>query len=258
MTSAIASEDASEATGEDSVSVLLVDDDPDIRSELREYLTAHGFAISEAADKRAALQQFSSRKFDLVVLDLWIGKDNGFDFLREIRQTHSTPCIMVTAHGEATDKVVGLELGADDYVVKPVNLRELLARIRALLRRTAPTNGGGGKGGSPTLNGGDPVGNGWHFDPVRRNLLSPEGELVPLTTAECDLLIELVAHEGRPQTREDLCRRVFNRAWQPYDRSLDSIVVKLRRKLEPNPDHPMVIKTIRGKGYLFTGFPTET
>ncbi|MCE9650324.1 MAG: response regulator transcription factor [Parvibaculum sp.] len=253
-----ASDEENEAAGEDSISVLLVDDDPDIRSELREYLAAHGFAISEAADRRSALQQFSANKFDLVVLDLWIGKDNGFDFLREIRQTHSTPCIMVTAHGEATDKVVGLELGADDYVVKPVNLRELLARIRALLRRSTPGGGGSGRGGAAKSNvGGDPSGNGWHFDPVRRNLLSPEGELVPLTTAECDLLIELVAHEGRPQTREDLCRRVFNRAWQPYDRSLDSIVVKLRRKLEPNPDHPMVIKTIRGKGYLFTGFPTE-
>jgi DNA-binding response OmpR family regulator len=266
MTSAIASDGTSsetfdeenEAAGEDSISVLLVDDDPDIRSELREYLAAHGFAISEAADRRSALQQFAANKFDLVVLDLWIGKDNGFDFLREIRQTHSTPCIMVTAHGEATDKVVGLELGADDYVVKPVNLRELLARIRALLRRSTPGGGGSGRGGAAKSNGGgDPSGNGWHFDPVRRNLLSPEGELVPLTTAECDLLIELVAHEGRPQTREDLCRRVFNRAWQPYDRSLDSIVVKLRRKLEPNPDHPMVIKTIRGKGYLFTGFPSE-
>jgi DNA-binding response OmpR family regulator len=97
--------------------------------------------------------------------------------------------------------------------------------------------------------------NGWQFDPVKRDLRSPNGEHVPLTTAECDLLIELVAHEGYPQTREELCQRVFNRSWQPYDRSLDSIVVKLRRKLENNPDQPMVIKTIRSKGYLFTGFP---
>lgn len=257
MRYAVASGDNVEAAGEDAVSILLVDDDPDIRSELSEYLSAHGFSISEAADRRSALQQFAAKPHNLVVLDLWIGKDNGFDFLREIRQTHSTPCIMVTAHGEATDKVVGLELGADDYVVKPVNLRELLARIRALLRRSGSNGGGNHNGGTVKKDSSDPAANGWHFDPVRRNLLSPEGELVPLTTAECDLLIELVAHEGRPQTREDLCRRVFNRAWQPYDRSLDSIVVKLRRKLEPNPDHPMVIKTIRGKGYLFTGFPTE-
>lgn len=245
-----------ETSSEAPVSILLVDDDPDIRAELGEYLTANGFAIGEAADARTALAQFVSSKFDLVVLDLSLGKDNGFDLLREIRQTHSTPCIMVTAHGDATDKVVGLELGADDYVVKPVNLRELLARIRALLRRSGRSGGDNRRGDAPIVIGGDGSSS-WHFDPVRRNLLSPEGELVPLTTAECDLLIELVAHEGRPQTREDLCRRVFNRAWQPYDRSLDSIVVKLRRKLEPNPDHPMVIKTIRGKGYLFTGFPTD-
>ncbi len=241
---------------ESTASLLLVDDDPEIRSELREYLSAHGFAISEAHDARSALAACAQHRFSLIVLDLWLGKDNGFDLLREIRQTHSTPCIMVTAHGETTDKVVGLELGADDYIVKPVNLRELLARIRALLRRSGGSGPNAQKANAPKAEGSD--GNSWHFDPVRRNLLSPEGELVPLTTAECDLLIELVAHEGRPQTREDLCRRVFNRQWQPYDRSLDSIVVKLRRKLEPNPDHPMVIKTIRGKGYLFTGFPSET
>ncbi len=245
-----------EGTSENSVSILLVDDDPDIRAEVGEYLRANGFAISEAPDVRSALATFGATRFDLIVLDLWLGKDNGFDFLRQIRQTHSTPCIMVTAHGETTDKVVGLELGADDYVVKPVNMRELLARIRALLRRSGRSGPNTQQIGIARPDGND-GGNSWHFDPVRRNLLSPEGELVPLTTAECDLLIELVAHEGRPQTREDLCRRVFNRQWQPYDRSLDSIVVKLRRKLEPNPDHPMVIKTIRGKGYLFTGFPSE-
>lgn len=245
-----------EGSSEHSVSILLVDDDPDIRAEVGEYLRANGFTISEAPDVRSALATFGATRFDLIVLDLWLGKDNGFDFLRQIRQTHSTPCIMVTAHGETTDKVVGLELGADDYVVKPVNMRELLARIRALLRRSGRSGPDAQRIGITKPDGND-GGNSWHFDPVRRNLLSPEGELVPLTTAECDLLIELVAHEGRPQTREDLCRRVFNRQWQPYDRSLDSIVVKLRRKLEPNPDHPMVIKTIRGKGYLFTGFPSE-
>ncbi len=246
----------SDTFSEAPISILLVDDDQDIRAELGEYLVVNGFAISEAADMRSALTMFNSENFDLVVLDLSLGKDNGFDLLRGIRQTHTTPCIMVTAHGDATDKVVGLELGADDYVVKPVNLRELLARIRALLRRSGRSGGENRKGGAPAPISGDNA-SAWHFDPVRRNLLSPEGESVPLTTAECDLLIELVAHEGRPQTREDLCRRVFNRAWQPYDRSLDSIVVKLRRKLEPNPDRPMVIKTIRGKGYLFTGFPNE-
>lgn len=242
-------------SGTHAASLLLVDDDPDMREEMKSYLSANGMIVMEAADAASALQVFSENKFDLVILDLLLGADNGFDVLRAIRQTHGTPCIMVTGQGEATDKVVGLELGADDYVVKPVNLRELLARIRALLRRSGGSGGSGAHARISAMDG-EEVGAQWKFDPHRRRLSAPDGALVPLTTAECDLLIELVAHEGNPQTREELCRRVFNRQWQPYDRSLDSIVVKLRRKLEPNPDHPMVIKTIRGKGYLFTGFPS--
>src|SRR5690606_29264247 len=146
---------------------------------------------------------------------------------------------------------------ADDYVVKPVNLRELLARIRALLRRSGGSGGSSSRKGNSAPDEQEQSAARWKFDPHRRRLSTPDGALVPLTTAECDLLIELVAHEGDPRAREARCRRVFNRQWQPYDRSLDSIVVKLRRKLEPNPDHPMVIKTIRGKGYLFTGFPSS-
>lgn len=236
-------------------SILIVDDDADIRAELKEYLCSNGFVVHEAANRQSALQKISGEDIDLIVLDLWIGKDNGFDVLRELRQAYSTPCMMVTAHDEATDKVVGLELGADDYVVKPFNLRELLARIRALLRRSAAQAEAGPVVAVDAASKVQHETNGWQFDPVKRDLRAPNGEHVPLTTAECDLLIELVAHEGCPQTREELCQRVFNRSWQPYDRSLDSIVVKLRRKLERNPDQPMVIKTIRSKGYLFTGFP---
>lgn len=247
---------ATNGHGAQAASLLLVDDDPEIREEMKSYLSANGMHVAEAADAASALKTFSEGRFDLIILDLLLGSDNGFDVLREIRQTHLTPCIMVTGQGEATDKVVGLELGADDYVVKPVNLRELLARIRALLRRTGNSGGSGARKDGRSVEGADDAVARWKFDPHRRRLSTPDGALVPLTTAECDLLIELVAHEGNPQTREELCRRVFNRQWQPYDRSLDSIVVKLRRKLEPNPDHPMVIKTIRGKGYLFTGFPS--
>jgi two-component system phosphate regulon response regulator OmpR len=236
-------------------SVLVVDDDRGIREELAEYLKGHGMHVETAGDIVGARFRIENRRFDLVLLDLWLGSDNGFDFLRELRKSQGIPCIMLTAQQDVTDKIVGLELGADDYLFKPVNLRELLARIRALLRRA-----GGGDGGSGTqqTQASAPVthtASAWRFDPARRNLSAPDGQAVPLTTAECDLLIELVANEGRPQTRDDLCRRVFNRQWQPYDRSLDGVVVKLRRKLEPDPDNPLVIKTIRGKGYVFTGFP---
>jgi len=236
-------------------SVLVVDDDHGFRVELCEYLRGHGMIVDDAADISAARMRLAVKIFDLVLLDLWLGRENGFDFLRELRKGREVPCIMMTAQDDVTDKIVGLELGADDYMFKPVNPRELLARIRSLLRRADKPDG---------ANGSDPVFTptsqlevttaGWHFDPVRRSLSAPSGQTIPLTTAECDLLAEFVANEGRPLSRTDLSRRVFNRHWQVFDRSLDGIVVKLRRKLEPDPGQPTIIKTIRGKGYVFTGF----
>jgi two-component system phosphate regulon response regulator OmpR len=242
---------ASEPSAPNDVHILLVDDDGEIRAELGAYLGAHGFQVAAAANGAEAEQHLAGRNFDIMLLDLWLGNENGFDVLRRLRQLGRTPCIMVTAQDEVTDKIVGLELGADDYMVKPVNLRELLARIRALIRRSGPS---GEPAGPPVPRPGNDSEPNWKFDPLRRSLSAPDGTPVPLTTAECDLLIELVSKEGLPQTRDDLCRRVFNREWSPYDRSLDGIIVKLRRKLEPNPDNPLVIKTVRGRGYVFTGF----
>ena len=230
--------------------LLIVDDDAEIRTELSGYLSAHGFQVATAGTGAEAERLFAGTSFDILLLDLWLGNENGFDVLRRLRQASTTPCIMVTAQDEVTDKIVGLELGADDYLIKPVNLRELLARIRALIRRSGP------RGETPPQTSRPPDAEepNWKFDPQRRSLSAPDGTPVPLTTAECDLLIELVSKEGLPQSRDDLCRRVFNREWSPYDRSLDSIIVKLRRKLEPDPDNPLVIKTLRGRGYVFTGF----
>jgi len=232
------------------IRLLIVDDDSEIRAELGAYLSAHFFWVQTAANGEEAERLLADGAFDIILLDLWLGSENGFDVLRRLRQTRNTPCIMVTAQDEMTDKIVGLELGADDYLVKPVNLRELLARIRALVRRSSA---GEDPGTQSTLSGSEPETN-WKFDPMRRSLRAPDGTPVPLTTAECDVLIELVSKEGQPQTRGELCRRVFNREWSPYDRGLDGIIVKLRRKLEPDPDRPLVIKTIRGQGYVFTGF----
>jgi two-component system phosphate regulon response regulator OmpR len=237
--------------------VLIVDDDPAIREELSAYLGMYGLRVSCAANGAEVERLLCEQEFNLMLLDLWLGTENGFDILSQVRRTSQIPCIMVTAQSEMTDKIVGLELGADDYLTKPVNMRELLARIRALLRRARTPEPGGEGGGedasaAPARPGPE---SGWRFDPLRRLLSTPDGNPVALTTAECDLLIELVSKEGLPQTRDNLCRRVFNRAWSPYDRSLDAIIVKLRRKLEPNPDHPLVIKTVRGRGYVFTGFP---
>jgi len=235
------------------IEILIVDDDRAICEELASYLGFAGMHVSVANSAKEAEGLLSEGRFDLVLLDLWLGSENGFDVLRTIRQSSNIPCIMVTAQDEVTDKIVGLELGADDYLTKPVNLRELLARIRALIRRSGRPDGEQQGGAAPASRGGTP--SNWRFDPMRRSLSAPDGTPVPLTTAECDLLIELVSKEGMPQTRDNLCRRVFNREWSPYDRSLDGIIVKLRRKLEPDPDHPLVIKTVRGRGYVFTGFP---
>ena len=230
--------------------LLIVDDDAEIREELSSYLGSYGFRVATAGSGAEARDLAGRFAFDVMLLDLWLGNESGLDLLRQIRKSAPTPCIMITAQDEMIDKIVGLELGADDYLIKPVNLRELLARIRALLRRASPPGGGGGD--EPEHPESETS---WKFDPTRRSLCAPDGRPVPLTTAECDLLIELVSKEGLPQTRDNLCRRVFNREWSPYDRSLDGIIVKLRRKLEPNPDQPLVIKTVRGRGYVFTGFP---
>jgi two-component system phosphate regulon response regulator OmpR len=233
------------------VSILVVDDDRGLREELCDYLKAHGLRVDGASDVVGARHWLSMKTYDLILLDLWIGSDNGFDLLRDLRKTHDVPCIMMTAQDDITDKIVGLELGADDYLFKPVNMRELLARARSLLRRAAsPAETAAAK-----VEANAPDGSNWHFDPIRRCLSAPGGQIVPLTTAECELLTELVANEGKPQSRNDLSRRVFNRQWQPFDRSLDCVVVKLRRKLEDDPDNPLVIKTVRGRGYVFTGFP---
>ncbi len=235
------------------VSVLVVDDDVDFREELSEYLRGHGMIVEDAGDIRVALGLLSTRKFDFLLLDLWIGCENGFDLLRELRKDRQIPCIMMTAQDDITDKIVGLELGADDYMFKPVNPRELLARMRSLLRRTEKSGARTGAVHSALAERSSGP-SGWQYDPARRSLNAPDGRMISLTTAEGDLLAEFVANEGRPLTRDDLCRRVFNRHWHVYDRSLDGIVVKLRRKLEPDPEQPRVIKTVRGRGYVFTGF----
>lgn len=236
------------------VSILVIDDDRGFREELCEYLREHGMCVESAEDIAGARNRLVRKTFDLVLLDLWLGRENGFDFLRELRKAHEIPCIMMTAQDDVTDKIVGLELGADDYMFKPVNMRELLARARSLLRRAEVP---AAAKGMPAPNPPGAIGSaaeGWHFDALRRSLNAPGGRMIPLTTAECDLLAEFVANEGCSLSRIDLSRRVFNRHWHPFDRSLDGIVVKLRRKLEPDPGHPRIIKAIRGKGYVFTGF----
>lgn len=225
--------------------ILVVDDDREIRSLVAQLLRKHGFRVTDAADGREMMQVLEDGRFDLVVLDLMLPGEDGLTLCRRVRGTSSLPIIMLTAMGEETDRIVGLEMGADDYLPKPFNPRELLARIRAVLRRS---------GGEPPErqeeNGGLRVFEGWSLDFAKRELRAPDGTLVPLTAGEYDLLAAIVERPGRVLSRDQLLDLTRGRDAAPFDRSVDVQISRLRRKLEPDPKEPQIIKTVRGGGYV--------
>jgi len=225
--------------------ILVVDDDPEIRDLLARFLDKHGMETVTAPDGEKALRALKDRNPDLVVLDLMLPGDDGFEICRKVRQVSTVPVIMLTALAEDTDRIVGLELGADDYVTKPFNPRELLARIRAVLRRAA---------GQPAEEGADARFRfaGWTLDTARRELLDPDGTLVTLTAGEYDLLVAFLEHPRRVLDRDQLLSFTKGRMAQPFDRSVDVQLSRLRRKIEPDPKDPTLIKTVRGGGYQFT------
>jgi len=231
--------------------ILIVDDDPRVRKLLRRYLGDEGFRVAEAADGEAMRAQMAVAEFDLILLDLIIPGEDGLSLAREVRQISAVPIIMVTGKGKMVDRVIGLEMGADDYITKPFHLREVLARIRTVLRRSAtPSDGGQTK--EPTPDQGEGVTfEGWRLDLVRRELRSPEEILVPLTTGEFDLLGALVKNANRVLSRDQLMDLARNRDWTPYDRTIDTQVGRLRKKIERDPANPELIKTVRGVGYVF-------
>lgn len=225
--------------------ILVVDDDREIRSLVAQLLRKHGFRVTDAADGREMMQVLEDGRFDLVVLDLMLPGEDGLTLCRRVRGTSSLPIIMLTAMGEETDRIVGLEMGADDYLPKPFNPRELLARIRAVLRRT------GGEPPEPQEeNGGLRVFEGWSLDLAKRELRAPDGTLVPLTAGEYDLLAAIVERPGRVLSRDQLLDLTRGRDAAPFDRSVDVQISRLRRKLEPDPKEPQIIKTVRGGGYV--------
>ncbi len=240
------------------VHILVVDDDPRIRSMLRRYLTGEGFLVSDVENGLAMREILDARPVDLVLLDLVMPGDDGFTLARHIRQGGNTPIIMLTGKGELVDKVAGLEAGADDYIAKPFHLREVLARIRTVLRRAQPAESGPSSatsaGASPTAQ--DPqvlAFDGWRLDLAKRELQGPDGEPVALTTGEFDLLKALALNSNRVLNRDTLMDIIKGREWAAYDRSIDAQVVRLRKKIERDPGNPRLIKTVRGVGYLFTG-----
>jgi len=229
--------------------LLVVDDDREIRTLLSQFLTRHGFRVTGAKDGVEMMRTLDSARVDLIVLDLMMPGEDGLSLCRRLRaapDTAQTPVIMLTAMGEETDRIVGLEMGADDYLAKPFSPRELLARVKAVLRRASgPPVAGGAVGKTLGFEG-------WTLDLAKRELRSPDGVLVQLSAGEYDLLVAFVEHPQRVLTRDQLLDLARGRSAVPFDRSVDVQVSRLRRKIEPDPADPTMIKTVRGGGYLFT------
>ena len=225
--------------------LLIVDDDREIRDLLAKFLERQGMRVSAARDAREARKLWPLGRYHLVVLDLMLPGESGLDFARWLRTQGDVPIVMLTAMGEETDRIVGLELGADDYVTKPFNPRELLARIRAVLRRA---NGEGAAQKEPPAKAIRFAG--WNLHPARRRLLDPEGTEVALTGGEYELLLVLLERPNRVLTRDMLMDLLRGRQAGPFDRAIDVAVSRLRRKLEDDGRNPSLIKTVRGGGYV--------
>jgi DNA-binding response OmpR family regulator len=231
--------------------ILVVDDDPKVRILLRRCFEREGFVVSEAKDGSELRAELHRHPVDLITLDLNLGNENGLDLAREIRKERNVPIIMLTGKGDAIDRVVGLELGADDYLAKPFELRELLARVRAVLRRTTSIDQRTSSEQRYTFQG-------WKFDVDRRSLNRQTGESVELTTSEFNLLEAFVKRPHRVLSRDDIMDLLKGQDWSPLDRSIDNLIARLRKKIEAEPDHPRLIKTVRGVGYIFASVVTRT
>lgn len=225
--------------------ILLCDDEPRLREMVAEYLTERGFEILEAANANEMSASLKKDAPDLVLLDINMPGQDGLSALREMRVYSSVPVIMLTAARDVVDRIVGLEMGADDYLGKPVDLRELEARIKAALRRQqAPAS-------PPSrATGTVPFGQ-CRVDLSSARLFGPEGEEIPITAMEFDLLQLFLDNKGRALSRDQILEGAHKRGWEPFDRSIDLRVSRLRRKIEVNPAKPQTIRTVRGIGYIF-------
>jgi two-component system, OmpR family, response regulator len=228
-----------------SSNVLLVDDDQRIRGMLGQFLTERGLTVYEAPDGKRMFALLKTQRIDVIVLDVMLPGEDGFSLCRRLRLDSRVPVILLTAINEAADRIAGLELGADDYVAKPFDPRELLARIRAVLRRVS---------GVETVSREQAIYNflGWTLDPRRRTLRTKHNVLVDLTSGEFDLLLAFVEYPQQILHRDRLLDLARGRTNQAFDRSIDVQISRLRRKIEPNPAEPQLIKTVRSEGYIFT------
>ncbi|MEC9435105.1 MAG: response regulator transcription factor [Pseudomonadota bacterium] len=228
--------------------VLLVEDDPEIAGLLAETLGEHGFAAALAGSGEEMDAEMARETPDVVLLDVMLPGEDGFDICRRLRAASSVPIIMLTARRADIDRIVGLEIGADDYVTKPFNSREVVARIRALLRRTQGGGRAPGTGARPRPLSFD----GWTLDPTARRLLDRDGVRVALTSVEFDLLAAFCRSPGQVLSREQLIEAVHGGLGGPVERSVDVHVSRIRQKLEADPRDPALIRTVRLAGYVFT------
>ncbi len=227
--------------------ILVVEDDRDISALVTRYLRSNECRVTVASDGRNVDRLIDESRIDLVVLDLMLPGEDGLSVCKRLRARSHVPIIMLTAKGDEVDRILGLEMGADDYLSKPFNPRELLARIRAVLRRSAITALNPSANGRRTLSF-----QGWQIDRILRELRNPQGVRVAVTDAEFSLLQVFCERPGRVLSREQLLDLTQGRSPGVFERSIDILVSRLRRKIESDPHEPTIIKTVRSGGYLFT------
>ena len=238
--------------------VLIVDDDRSAREMLTEYLTTHGYRVLQAEDGVAMRAELEREPPDVVLLDLRLPGEDGLTLARFLRERHDVGIVMVTGASDVVDRVAGLEVGADDYVTKPFDLRELRARIKSVMRRSRERPAGAPSGAEAPAAVAAParirVGAG-SLDLASRALYDASGAEIPLTAMEFDLLKIFLDHTNQVLTRDQLLTLTRNREWEPFDRSIDIRIARVRRKVEADPDNPQAIRTVRGAGYMFVPTP---
>jgi DNA-binding response OmpR family regulator len=228
--------------------VLVVDDDAEVRGMLVEYLATSGYDVTAAGDGAAMREALARARPQVVLLDVNLPGEDGLSLARFLREHHDLGIIMVTAAGEVVDRIVGLEMGADDYVAKPFDLRELRARLKSVMRRVQDRSGATPV--SASARDRVPIGQ-CLLDLKSRQLFDREGRDIPVTAMEFDLLKTFVEHPNQVLSRDQLLTLTRNREWEPFDRSIDIRIARVRRKVEVDPDKPLAIRTVRGAGYMF-------
>jgi two-component system phosphate regulon response regulator OmpR len=236
--------------------VLIVDDDREVRDMLTEYLVSHGYEVAQADGGKAMRAALERAVPDVVLLDVGLPGEDGLSLARYLREHYDLGIVMVTGAGEVVDRIVGLEMGADDYIAKPFDPRELRARLKSVMRRTRGRGGSGasaGSSGAPAARAADgrlAIGR-CLLDLKSHQLYERDGAEVPLTSMEYELLRVFAEHPNQVLSRDRLLTLTRNREWEPFDRSIDIRIARLRRKIEEDPENPRTIRTVRGAGYMF-------